>query len=86
VSAATFVPNVTLPVELLPPITEEGEKETAVGMFAVTDRVPVLDPPFAAADTGTLVANPTGLVVIVHVPALDPDGTVIDAGMEATAL
>lgn len=51
VSLPTARPNVTLPTLLAPPITEVGTRLTAVGVFTVAVKVPVLLPPFAAAKT-----------------------------------
>jgi hypothetical protein len=51
VSMLTARPNVTLPTLLAPPISEPGEKLAAVGVFTVAVKVPLLLPPFAAAET-----------------------------------
>src|SRR5207237_5828873 len=59
--------NVTLPSELLPPVTVDGVKVTEVGVFGFRVRLPVLLPPFAVALTCTVVATGTFLVTVLHV-------------------
>ena len=78
-------PKVTLPVLDEPPVTELGVKVTAVGVFAVTVRFPLLVIPFAVADTVTMVFAETSVVTRVKVAVLEPVATVTEAGIESTA-
>lgn len=78
-------PKVTLPVLEEPPVTELGVKVTAVGVFAVTVRFPLLLAPLAVAETVTVVFVETSVVTIVKVAVLEPERTVTDEGIEITA-
>jgi hypothetical protein len=58
--------NVTVPVLLAPPTTADGLNANDAGVFGLTVKLPDALPPFSAADTVTVVAIDTGLVVSVN--------------------
>src|SRR6266568_904458 len=78
-------PNVTVPVLLAPPMTDDGEKVTELGMFGVAVKLPVALVPFALAEIFTLEEAPTTLVEITKLTVELPARTITDAGSEATA-
>jgi len=91
--SATVVPpvgamllKVTVPVELSPPVTEVGLRETPVKVGAVTVKLAVCDWPFNVAVTVAVAFAATALVATVNVPVVAPAAIVAVAGTVAPAL
>jgi hypothetical protein len=86
VSVGTAAPNVTVPVLLCPAVTELGEKVSALGMFAVTVKVPFTVVPFKLAEIFGVVDTLTALVTTVKLPVELPEGTTTEAGRDEIAV
>jgi len=85
VSWPTGTGKLTVPVVLLPPVTELGLKVRDVGTLGVTVRVAFLVAPLAVAEILTWVETETAFVAMVQLAELNPARTTTDAGIEATA-
>jgi hypothetical protein len=66
-------------------VTELGTKLTELGVFTFTVRFALLLPPFALADTETVVFAETFTVLTVNVAEVAPARTFTDAGIDPTA-
>ncbi len=86
VSVGTAAPNETVPVLLCPAVTELGEKVSALGVFAVTVKVPLTVVPFKLAEIFGVVETLTAFVTTVKVPVELPDGTTTEGGSEEIAV
>ena len=78
--------RVTVPVELFPPTTEDGETETLLSVAGVTVRVAVWGAPFKVPEMVAWVEVETAVVLMVKVVVLVPAGTVTVDGTVAEAL
>jgi len=76
-------PIVTVPVEEVPPATDVGLSESAVGTGAVIVRVAVWDVLLAVAVIVELVLVETAVVVAVNVAVVAPEATVTELGTTA---
>lgn len=85
ISAAAVAARVTVPVLLPPAITEVGENFRELGVLAVAVKEAVLAPPFAAAETWTIVFVETLAVTREKVAVELPASTFTEAGIELTA-
>lgn len=85
VSFGTGALRVTVPVLLAPATTELGEKDTEVGVFAVTVKVPFTVVPFAVAEIFGVVEVVTTFVATVKVAVELPEGTVTEEGSDEIA-
>jgi len=72
--------RVTVPVELVPPVTEVGFKLTVESTGALTVRVAVAETLFAVAVIVAVWFDPTATVVAVNVADVLPAATVTEAG------
>jgi hypothetical protein len=86
VSLGTAAPKVTVPVLLCPAVTELGEKVSALGVFAVTVKVPFTVVPFKLAEIFGVVETLTAFVPTVKFPVELPDGTTTEAGRDEIAV
>ncbi len=77
--------NVTVPIEVLPPVTLEGLSVTEARTGGRTMIGALTVPPLKDAEIVTEVEVETGAVVTVNVALLVPSGMVTDAGTLATA-
>ena len=73
-------PNVTVPVELLPPVTLVGERLTLMELGGLIERAAVLVPPSSVAVTVAVALAETAVVPIVNVAVVAPAATVTEAG------
>jgi len=77
--------RVTVPVDCVPPWTLLGEAEMLAGTGGMTVRFAVLLPPPDFAVITAVTLDRTGLVVIVNVALVAPDGTVTTNGTTTDA-
>jgi hypothetical protein len=75
--------RVTVPTDLLPPITEAGETVKEANTGAVTVRVAVLETLPKVQVIVAVFALWSGVVLTVNVPVVEPPATVTEVGTDA---